>query len=287
MIGYIKMLIMALVCGVMAPLPVSSAAHCSFINSVTKFTADEGALGFYYAVFCLAFSFVIFINLRKIYIKTFKSAFKSSKNGEASVKAYKKVSVNILISLLPLLLLYIPVPEGEKSIPLIDFFEKFLYSSGLLLSAFVMIISAFITVIAIWYTKHKKEDLKRNANRKTVLRTAIYNLSSFVVPGMSKVGIGSVNMLICDVEPKVIMREIYLYLAPQMFLLSLIKVIRCLVADVVIDPLLVIIGFGVCAIASAVIVRFVSKVNMRKLLGFFAAYTAVFGIYIAVMFFLI
>lgn len=285
MIQYIKMAVIALVCGVMAPLPVSSSAHTSFLNSVVKFTGDEQVLSFYYAVFMLAFSFVVFINLRKIYIKTFKSVFKSKNTQDSSAKAYKKVFKNILLSLIPLVVLYIPVSSDGTL--LVDYFDKFLASSGNLLSAFACVISAFVIVISIWYTKQKNEATKRTASTKTTVRMAIYQLIAYAVPGMSKVSLGAVNMLICDIEPKVIMREVYLYIAPQAFVVSLVKVIRSLVSDVIVDPLAAIIAFAVCAVASAVIIHFVSRVNMRKLLGFFAVYSAVFGVAVGIISFLV
>ena len=73
------------------------------------------------------------------------------------------------------------------------------------------------------------------------------------------------------------MREVYLYVTPQIFIVSLIKIIRGLVIDLVVDPLAIIIGAVIGIIATAVIIHFVSRVNMRKLLGFFAAYSAVFA----------
>ena len=272
MIGYIKMAIMALISSVMMPLPISSSAHFSFLNNTLNYTADSDVLGFYYAVFSLAFCVVVFCNLRKIYSKVIASTFKSKK--DKTVAAYKKVGRNILLSLLPLVILYIPVGE---SMLIADYFDKFLSSSGLLLSAFTCLISSFIIVIAMWYTKQKNSQLRRAANTKTVMRSAFYELIAFAVPGMSKITLGSVNMLICDIEPRVIMREVYLYVTPQIFIVSLIKIIRGLIIDLVVDPLAIIIGAAVSLIAAAVIIHFVSRVNMRKLLGFFAAYSAVFA----------
>lgn len=283
MAEYIKIVIISLISGIMAPLPASSAAHTAFLNTVVKFTGDESMLGFYYAVFGVAFSLVVFITLRKIYAKTFKSLLKSSQ--DTASKAYKKLLKNIVLSLMPIVLLYIPVSSDGTL--LIDYFDRFLTSSGLILIAFAGIVSAFVLVISIWYTKQKNEITKRGADTKTTVRMAVYQLIAHVVPGMSKVSLGAVNMLICDIEPKVIMREVYVYIAPQIFAVSLVKIIRSMVADIVIDPIAVIIGFAVSALASAVIIHFVSKVNMRKLLGFFAGYSAFFGVLVAVVSFIV
>lgn len=282
---YIKMFIVSLISGIMAPLPASSAAHTAFLNAVVKLTGDENMLGFYYSVFGVAFSFVIFVTLRKIYAKTIKSVFSHSGATENATKAYRTLFKNIVLSVLFTALLYIPV--SSDGTPLVDYFHKFLTSSGFILIAFSSFISAFVIVIAIWYTKQKNAPVKRGADTKTALRTAFYELIAHVVPGMSKVSLSAVNMLICDVEPKVIMREVYVYLAPQVFVVSLINIIRGIVADLVIDPIMISVAFIVFAAASAVIIHFVSRVNMRKLLGFFAAYSAVFGVFAGVAAFLV
>ena len=274
MIEYIKMIIISLISSVMMPLPVSSSAHTSFLNKALSYTTDGSVLAFYYAVFSLAFCVVVFFNLRKIYSKVVTSLFTSKAKSTTTVSAYKKVGRNILLSLIPLAILYIPVND---ELLIIDYFDKFLSSSGLLFSAFTSIMSSFVIVIAMWYTKQKNAPLKRAANTKTVMRSAFYELVAFGVPGMSKITLGSVNMLICDIEPRVIMREVYLYVTPQIFIVSLIKIIRGLVIDLVVDPLAIIIGAVIGIIATAVIIHFVSRVNMRKLLGFFAAYSAVFS----------
>lgn len=280
MIQYIKMVIMALVSGVMMPLPTSSSALVSFLNTVMKYTADTEVLSFYYAVFSIAFSVVVFFNLRKIYTKVLSSFFASKNSSEKVNASYKKAGKNILLSLLPLFILYIPVTENTL---IIDYFDKFLSSSGLLLVAFSSVISALIIVIAMWYTKQKNAPTLRATSTKTVMRSSVYQLISYVVPGMSKISLASVNMLICDIEPRVIMREVYLYVAPQMFVVSVIKVIRGLVVDVVVDPLAIIIGAVISIAASAVVIHFVSRVNMRKLLGFFAAYSAALALAVFVM----
>lgn len=285
MFQYIKMLIISIISGVMAPLPASSAAHTAFLNAVMGFTDNERMLSFYCSVFGLAFAFVVFFTLRKIYIKTFKSAFSKGSESSKSAEAYKKLAKNLFLSVLPLAFLYIPV-SGDGTL-LIDYFDKFLVSSGFILMAFSSFISTFVVVISIWYTKQKNAPTKRTAATKDVLRMSVYQLVSYVVPGMSKVSLGAVNMLICDIDPKVIMREVYVYLAPQLLVVSTVNIIRGIVANIVIDPIMIAVAFFGFVLASAVIIHFVSKVNMRKLLGFFAAYSAIFGIFAGVASFLV
>ena len=110
MIEYIKIIIAALVCGFMAPLPSSASAHFSLISSAVLLTEDESKLGFYFAVFTLAFSVSVFICLRKIYSKSIKALFVKSTKGE-NLKVYRNVAKNVFLTLLPTAILFIPVSE--------------------------------------------------------------------------------------------------------------------------------------------------------------------------------
>ena len=76
MIEYIKILLISLICGATLPLPVSSGAHLSFINGILDFSDDKNVLGLYYSVMSVAFSLVIFVFLRKIYLSGIKSLFR-------------------------------------------------------------------------------------------------------------------------------------------------------------------------------------------------------------------
>lgn len=273
MTEYIKMIVIALVSGILAPLPTSAEAHFSVLCGSMNLTADEKELGFYFGIFSLTFAVVIFFCLRKIYFKCFGALFRKAAN--ANDKTYKSVAVNILLSLIPGLALFIPMGEG---VILFDYFDKFLTLNGLYLTAIACLISALILIIAIWYSKQTPGKLRRVCGRKGAVRMAVYQLVSYVVPGFSHIASAGTNMLICDVHPKVIMREVYLYLAPTMFFVNLAKIIRLLVQDTIVDVVTVLIGVVVFALCSGIVVKLVAKFNAKKILTFFAVYSAVFAV---------
>ncbi len=281
MIDYIKIIILALVTGVTMPLPTSSAAHFSLVSDVISFSDSGDELSFIYSVFSIVFAVVVFILLRKIYGKSIKSLFVRDAEELAS---YKKISLNLFLSILPAFLLLVPISEEKL---LIDYFSTFVSESGILLSAFAGIMSSLILVVAIWYTKQNYAKTKRISSWKNVLRASVYQLISHVVPGMSHVTIGGVNYLLCDIDSKVLVREILLYLAPQMFVVGAIRVIRMLIADIVVDPLVIIIGCIVFALCTFGTIKLISKVNIRRLFVFFAIYTAAASLIAAVLSFVI
>ena len=270
MIEYIKILIISLVCGVALPLPVSSGAHLSFINGILDFSDDKNVLGLYYSVMSVAFSLVIFVFLRKIYLSGIKSLFRKDKK----LSGYRKLMKNILISLIPSLILFVPVSEDKL---LCDIFDGFLVRSNILLVAVASVIGSLVLVISIWYTRQGYSLTKRSADTKTVIRTAVYQIVSYVIPGISRVSSASTNMLICDVESKVIIREIYLYIAPQMLLINTVKIIRFILADVIVSPLMIAVSVVSVVVMSAVVVTAMSRINIRRIFAFFAVYGGVIG----------
>lgn len=270
MIEYIKILIISLVCGVALPLPVSSGAHLSFINGILDFSDDKNVLGLYYSVMSVAFSLVIFVFLRKIYLSGIKSLFRKDKK----LSGYRKLMKNILISLIPSLILFVPVSEDKL---LCDIFDGFLVRSNILLVAVASVIGSLVLVISIWYTRQGYSLTKRSADTRTVIRTAVYQIVSYVIPGISRVSSASTNMLICDVESKVIIREIYLYIAPQMLLINTVKIVRFILADVIVSPLMIAVSVVSVVVMSAVVVTAMSRINIRRIFAFFAVYGGVIG----------
>lgn len=284
MIEYIKMIIIAVVSGFMAPLPVSSSAHFSFLSKAVSMTEDESKLGFYFALFGVTLSVVIFFCLRKIYLKSFKALFTKGSKNDSNLKVYKSVSKNVLLSVLPMIVLFIPIGEGTL---LSDYFDKFLSGNGLYLTGFACIINALVLVVARWYAKQENKKLKRVCSTGSAMRMSVYQLISYIVPGFSHIASGAANMLMGDVHPKVVMREVYLYLAPSMFIVNIAKIVKYLMNDVIIDATLAIVGIVVFAAMSYFVMRLVAKLNTRKVLSFFSIYSAALGIGAVVLTFVI
>lgn len=284
MIEYIKMIIIAVVSGFVAPLPVSSSAHFSFLSKAVSLTEDESKLGFYFALFGVTLSVVIFFCLRKIYVKSFKALFAKDSKNDSNLRVYKSVSKNVMLSVLPMALLFVPVGEGTL---LIDYFDKFLSGNGLYLTGFACIINALVLVVARWYAKQENKKLKRVCSTGSAMRMSVYQLVSYIVPGFSHVASGAANMLMGDVHPKVVMREVYLYLAPSMFIVNIAKIIKYLVNDVIIDAILAIVGIVIFAAMSYIVMRLLAKFNTRKVLSFFSIYSVILGIGAVVLTFVI
>lgn len=277
MIEYIKSLILGIVTGITSPLAVSSSGHFSIGNKIIGFTQDSNVSAFYYSVFMLVFSIVMLISFRKLYTKLFKGASKKAKN-------YKLRLSNLIISIAVGVILFIPIPGLGKS--LTDYFNMFLDSgnilNGLLLGA-VSVFTGLILAVSVWYARNGKGRRKKTVPVKSALRMALYSVPAYIIPGTSKVALSSANLVLCDVNTEIIFREIYFYLAPQIFVVNLIRAVMLFVGGVQIDIVTLIIGAVAVALSSLLILSIIRKTDSNKLLTFFSIYSVVFGIGAAVL----
>lgn len=281
MLEYIKIIILSIFTGVLLPLPTSSALHYSYLNIALDFSEKEEVLGFYYSVMTLVFSVVVFVFFRKIYISSFKSLIKRNASDASDAK---NLAVGSALSLILALVLLLPVSQGRL---LMDYFDLFLKGNGMLLTSISSVISGLLLVIAIWYTGKSDNAKVKLISVKSSLRFSFYQLFSYVIPGLSHVACGTTNLLISDVEPNRLMAHLYTYMAPQMFFISLIKIIRAIINDVVINPISVVLAVIITVLASGLFMSLCAKVNMKKLMGFFSLYSIVIGLFVAIGSFII
>lgn len=285
MIEYLKMILVAIVTGFTAPMPASSAAHFNFFSNVLGLPGDNLRFSLYYNSFVFVFSLVILFSFRKTVTRGFKLALMSSAETEKlNVRDNKYFVRNVLFSLLPTLILFVPVSKGKL---LMDYLDSFLNQSGLILSGIASVVTACILIVAIWYTAKSKNPLRRAVDKKTVLRMSFYQLPCYVIPGFSHIAAGAVNLFISDISSKSLVGQLYIYLAPSMFFVSAIKLIRLLFNGILYDPLVLVVGVIVFAIVSRLTIHFTSKINIRRLFTYFCIYSVIFGVFSTVVSFFI
>ncbi len=280
MLYYLKMLIISLISGIFTALPVSFGAHYAYLSSVLSFTNDKALLGFYYAVIAVAFSVVVFGYLRRIYRKALIYSVFTKKGGDpASKKSYRRILVNILISLIPAALMFIPIKDVGLAM---DIFTNLLQNNYLLVTASCCVGSGLFLLIAVWYTRQRYAEPVRSSKPLSVFRFAVYQTLAYLLPGVSHVALGSTGLMLSDVEPKVIVREMLVYLAPSMFVVNAARIVRYIIGGIVLNPVMIAVAFVGAALGSLLMIHLISKFNLRKHFVFFAVYAVVFGLFIAV-----
>ena len=174
-------------------------------------------------------------------------------------------------------MLFIPVSKGRL---LADYMDSFLNVNGLILSGLACVTTATVLFVAMWYTSKSKNPLRRAVDKKIVLRMSFYQLPCYIIPGFSHVASGAVNFFISDIGSKSLVGQLYIYLAPSMFVVSLVRIIRLLVSGILFDPLVLLAGVLLFVIVSRVVINLTLKVNIRRMFSFFSAYSIIFGIFI-------
>lgn len=285
MIEYIKMLIVALVTGLTAPLPASSAAHYNFFSNIVGLSSDTARLSLYYNCFIFVFSFVILLSFRKTVSRGLKLAFsfKTAKYEDNGRDKFYFVK-NVLLSVIPTLILFIPVSEGKI---LSDYMDSFLNLNGLILSGIACIVTACILITAMWYTSKTTNPIRRAVDKKTVVRLSVYQLPCYVIPGFSHIASGTVNLFISDIGAKSLIGQLYIYIGPSMFLVSGVKLVRLFLSGIIVDPFVLALGIAVFALASKLMISLAVKSNIRRLFTFFCVYSVVFGVFITAISFFI
>lgn len=275
---YIKMLVMSFISGAFSALPVSSSAHFAYLNSVLHFSADADIIGFYYSIISVVFSLVVFVLLRKLYSKSLSSLFKSGSSTDSNKQSqYKKIAVNLFLSLLPAIILFIPV---SKSSFLFDVFARYFTDDHLMVTSFCCIASGIILTVAIWYSRKRTDKAKRSSNPSAVIRYGLYQLPAYIFPGFSHVSSGAAALAVSDVDDMVMAREVLLYLAPSTFIVGLVRVIRHIVAGITLDPVMIVICVVASLVSSAVVVNAVGRINAKRLYTFASVYSVLFGLFI-------
>lgn len=275
MIEYIKAAIISIISGLFAPLPFSHSAGYSYLSYVLDFGQNSSLCIFYYSIISIAFSLAVFFSLRKIYFKGFRALFSTKNSKIHNRSGYRKLMLNVLISLLPAAVMSIPYSNDRI---LLDLFNEQLGTAHLLVTALCCIGSGLFLLVAHWYTKQSYALTKRSADTKSLVRFSIYQILAYFLPGVSNVSLGATSFLISDIDNRVIIREMLTYIAPSMLTVNIVRLVRvCMGGGIIPNPIMIAIC-AVCAIAAGlVMIKLLSKIDFRKICIFFSVFSIIFG----------
>ncbi len=270
-IEYIRSLIEGILVGFSAPLPISSAIHMFLAERFTGNNPDTSVALFYYYFYTLTFSVVLFFNFKNLYAKALKGIADKE-------KAHITRGKNILIVSAISLLLFIPV---SKNGGFICFFDGFISTESVLnplLVGIASIFSGIILLAVLESAKHSSCEKKNYASRSGVLRMSLFSLLTYVIPGFSKIATGSSNIVLSDVAPAKALRECYFYLAPQIFIVSAIRIAILILEGVNFDPIVLSLGVISAATVNFLVLNLLKKFSVKKIFIFCSAYSVAAGI---------
>lgn len=283
MIEYIKAAIISIISGLFAPLPFSHSAGYSYLSYILDFNQNSSLSIFYFSIISIAFSLAVFFSLRKIYFKGFRALFSAKNSKIQNRSGYRKLMLNILISLLPAAVMAVPYSKDKI---ILDLFNDQLGTTHLLVTALCCVGSGLFLLIAHWYTKQNYAQTKRSADAKSLIRFSIYQIPAYFLPGVSCVSLGTTSFLISDIDSRVIVREMLTYIAPSMLTVNVVRLVRvCMNGGIIPNPIMIALC-AVCAILGSVLmIRLLSKIDFRKTCIFFSIFSIIFGAVAAIVLF--
>lgn len=283
MIEYIKTFIVSFITSVFAPVAASSSAHFAFLENILSFSKTKEESAFYYSVISVVFSLASLFFVRKIYKKGFSAVFGKSEN-IANKKAYKSMMKGILISLVPCVLMMIPVSEDKF---VLDYFSDYLWKNNILVTSFCCFAMGFVILIAAWITKQKNIEKHRNSTIGDVVRITLYQTVSYIFPGLSPVSLAATGLIVSGVEESVIIRDVLIYTSPSLLVISVMRLVRVLLTGFEIDIIKLAICIASALIGNILMLNIVSKVNIKKSFFFFSFYSVIFGMFMIIASFFI
>ncbi len=278
MLETIRIIVLSIVHGLTSILPVSSLAHFSLLKEVFGFTDENFNAPFYYAVFSLGTALALYIYFFKMHSNIVKNVFKSKDKIEDEKQlAYKIAGKNILLSLIPLIVLIIPI---SKSSFLGSLGKYFLSDGSLIFVGIASIFCAVLMFISFWYLNQNKTK-KNLLSPKDAVAFGIYQIPAYIFPGFSHVAIGASRTAVSDIDIKNILKETYLYVAPAYLIVNTFRSVYYGIMAESVNLIGAAIGFVLSVVLSLLMLTIVNFFT-KKTYTVFTVYTLIFGIAVTV-----
>lgn len=278
MVETLKILLLSVVYGLTAVLPASSLGHFSLLKEVLGYTDENFNASFYYALFSIGAGLAMYVYYFSVHTKVVKNIFKKKDRliSEADV-AYRTAGRNILLSLAPILLLFIPTGKNSFVGSLGTYF---LSNDSLIFVGIAGIFCAVLMFISLWYIKTEYAEKTNLLSAKNAVFFGLYQLPAYIFPGVSHVSLGASRTAVSDIDIKNILKETYLYLAPAFLITGVSRVIFYYNGGEGLNLTAAFIGLAVSFILSLLMLTLINKSFNRKAYKAFAIYTLVFGLII-------
>ena len=274
MIQYLKLLIISFISSLFIAMPASSSGHFAYLNNVLSFTDNKNDAVFYSSIITLVFSITSLFVVRKLFRKGFNTLGRNSDASEPEKDVYRNMFVCVIISVISGLIMLVPYGKGKI---LSDIFGGFLISDDMLVVSAASVLCGVCSFVAIWYSKQQNKEVRRSASKSDAVRMTIYSSIASFIPGFSRFSAASNSLIVSGIDENSVIRDTLLYTTPATLTLSIIRIVRCIIKGVAIDPIMIAICAVVSLLGSILILALVRKVNIKQLIVFFSIYSIIFG----------
>lgn len=278
MMQTLKILFLSVLYGITSILPASSLGHLSLFKEVLGLNEKNFNYGFYYSVFSIGAALAMYIYYFKVHTKITRSLFKKKKNlsGEADI-AYRKAGRNLFLSLIPVLVLFIPV---GKDTFVLSLGKYFMTDDSLVFVGIASIFCAVLMFISLWYLKSEYTEKVNLLSAKNAVFFGIFQIPAYIFPGLSHISVGASRTSVSDIDIKNVLKETYLYLAPAFLVTGIVRTVYCYDSGKGVDLTAAIIGFAISFVLSLLMLAFVNRFFTKRVYKAFTIYTLIFGVII-------
>lgn len=276
MIQTLKILLLSAVYGFTSLLPTSSLGHFSLFKEVLGYTDENFNASFYYALFSIGAGLAMYIYYFSVHTKIIKNTFrKKSSITLDSEAAFHVAGKNIILSLLPLLILFIPTGKNGFVGSLGNYF---LSDDSLIFVGIASLFCSVLMFISHWYVKSEYTEKENLISSKNAVFFGLYQLPAYIFPGISHVSIGTSRVAVSDIDIKNVLKETYLYLAPAFMISGISRVIFYYNGGEGINLIHAAAGLLISFVVSMIMLNFINRRFSLKTYKAFTIYTFVFGL---------
>ncbi len=271
--GIIKAIILGIIQGIAEFLPISSSGHLSLFTHFSGMnTASSGLFSAMLHIGTLVA--VLIMYYRPIY-ELFEEFFKIIKDiftGKFTFKLKemsetRRMFIMFFISCVPLLLLLLPVGNGNKLMDLVGVFgsDNSIRTEGLcfMFTGFVLLLGAF--------TNEKTARFKK-VNPKSALFIGIAQFFAACFPGISRSGSTVSSAMLCKVSPKSAVRYSFILSVPAVLASGLVEFKDAMQSTEIIPVAPLIFGIitsTVVGVFAIKLLQIIIKKNLFKYFGFY------------------
>ena len=270
-------IIQGIVQGVTEFLPVSSSGHLA-ISQYFLGTDNENNLLFNVCLHLGTLFSVLFV-YRQIILKLIISFFELFKNSEKD--KYQKLTINLIIALLPLFFLFVPLPKIKN----LKSLASSLAESGSLLPIGISLIFTSILILIGFLCSKSSNKTKKNIfeiNSKNSFLIGFAQMFAAVFPGLSRSGSTLSVGLMQNIDKKSAIDFSFLLGIPAIIAASILEFKEAIESGIKIEFIPTLVGMLAAAVFGFLSIKLFKWLVSSNKLWIFSIYTFILGLIIII-----
>ncbi len=281
----VQALLLGVIQGLTEFLPVSSSGHMSIFRHFSGMaTEGSGLFSAMLHIGTLVAIFVVFYKpIYELFIEFFL-CFKDLFTGKLNKFKLKNMSVTrrmlfmFIISCTPLLLLLLPVGNGNNLMDLVDVFSS---DNSIKAEGLCFMITGFILLLGTTVAQSTKKH--RNVTPVTALVIGVAQFFAACFPGISRSGSTVSAAMCCKVSKNNAIRYSFILSIPAVLASGLVEFKDAMESTEIIPVLPLIVGVVASAVVGVLSIKLLQLILKKNLYKYFGIYCVILGFVVTVI----